>query len=108
MTNLTNQIGTIKTVALKFDDVNIAGKWNYYPSTDTKGVLEAGSNTITLTTSSATDIWFACAPVDVSGKKLTVTVTDVDGKQLVKVTAVASRIVSEVKDYVGQALFLEI
>lgn len=84
LTNLTNQIGTIKTVALKFDGVNIAGKWNYYPSTDTKGVHEAGSNTITLTTSSATDIWFACAPVDVSGKKLTVTVTDVDGKQLVR------------------------
>ena len=93
LTNLTNQIGTIKTVALKFDGVNIAGKWNYYPSTDTKGVQEAGSNTITLTTSSATDIWFACAPVDVSGKKLTVTVTDVDGKQLVKeVTMSANRV----------------
>ena len=93
LTNLTNQIGTIKTVALKFDDVNIAGKWNYYPSTDTKGVHEAGSNTITLTTSSATDIWFACAPVDVSGKKLTVTVTDVDGKQLVKeITMPADRV----------------
>lgn len=93
LTNLTNQISTIKTVALKFDGVNIAGKWNYYPSTDTKGVHEAGSNTITLTTSSATDIWFACAPVDVSGKNLKVIVTDVQGKQLVKeITMPADRV----------------
>ena len=81
--NLTNQIGTIASVSLEFVGVNVAGKWNYYPATDTKGEQD-GSNKITLTTSSATNLWFACAPADVSDKTMKVTVTDVKGKQLVK------------------------
>ena len=81
--NLTNQIGTIASVSLEFVGVNVAGKWNYYPATDTKGEQD-GSNKITLTTSSATNLWFACAPADVSDKTMKVTVTDVNGKQLVK------------------------
>mgnify|MGYP003308476257 CR=1 FL=1 len=83
LTNLTDQIGAIASVSLEFEDVNVAGKWNYYPATDTKGEHD-GSNKISLTTSSATDLWFACAPIDVSGKTMKVTVTDVNGKQLVK------------------------
>lgn len=92
LTNLTDQIGAIASVSLEFEGVDVVGTWNYYPSTDTKGE-QNGSNKITLTTSSATDIWFACAPVDVSGKNLKVTVTDVQGKQLVKeITMPADRV----------------
>lgn len=92
LTNLTDQIGAIASVSLEFEDVNVAGKWNYYPATDTKGEHD-GSNKISLTTSSATDLWFACAPIDVSGKTMKVTVTDVNGKQLVKeITMPADRV----------------
>ena len=50
-----------------------AGRW-YYRFKDGSSVVNSGTNTITVNTTSTSDIWFACAPVDLSGKKLTVTV----------------------------------
>ena len=38
-----------------------------------------GSKSITITTQNTTDIWFACAPVDVSNKSITLTVTTNQG-----------------------------
>ena len=62
------------------EDVYLAGKWDYVIADDKLVVrTDKGLNTITLTTSSTTDIWFACAPVDVSNKTLTLTVRTENG-----------------------------
>ena len=53
---------------------NWAGRWYYYPKTNTVSESSA-SKTITLQTSSTSDIWFACAPVDLGGKTVEVVVT---------------------------------
>ena len=53
---------------------NWAGRWYYYPMTNTVAESSA-SKTITLQTSSTSDIWFACAPVDLGGKTVEVVVT---------------------------------
>ena len=64
----------ISKVKLESEDIALAGKWNYYVADGTVAPKE-GVKSITLETSSKTDIWFACAPVDVSNKTLTLTVT---------------------------------
>lgn len=69
---------TITSVALTAAE-NWAGRWYYYTapkdSYSAGDVAEASaSKTITINTSSTSDIWFACAPVDLSGKSITVTV----------------------------------
>lgn len=57
---------------------NWAGRWNY--NTKTGEMLEnSASKTISLTTTSLTDNWFACAPVDLGGKTIKFTVTAEDG-----------------------------
>ena len=62
------------------EDVYLAGKWDYVIADDNLVVRTGnGLNTITLTTSSTTDIWFACAPVDMTGQKMTLTVTTEKG-----------------------------
>lgn len=52
---------------------NIAGRWYYYPGT---GALSenSASATITVNTTSATDVMFALAPVDLAGKTLKIVV----------------------------------
>ena len=51
------------------------GRYYYYP--DNQGTLTANSagKTITLTTTSDSNIWFACAPVDLGGKDVKVVIT---------------------------------
>ena len=57
-------------------DFDIAGKWDYLIEDESFVVRSGnGSKSITITTQNTTDIWFACAPVDVSNKTLTLTVT---------------------------------
>ena len=50
-----------------------AGFWVYVIDEGISRAVE-GVNTIKIQTSSVTDVWFACAPVDLSGTKLTVKV----------------------------------
>ena len=56
---------------------NWAGAFYYYPGTDT--YTEHGtapkSKTITINTSSSTNVWFACAPVNLGGTDLKVIIT---------------------------------
>ena len=77
--NLSDQlnIGTIKTVALTANK-NISGVYCYTP---TDGALKesTASQTITITTDKTSNIFFACAPVDLSGGSLNVTITTTDG-----------------------------
>lgn len=57
---------------------NWAGNWNY--NTTTGDLLaNAPSKTISLATTSLTDNWFACAPVDLGGKTIKFSVTTTDG-----------------------------
>ncbi len=72
LTNLNLNGATIEAVDLTAEE-DWAYRWYFYFA---DGVTEvnSGSKTITVNTSSASDIWFACAPVDLTGKKLTVTV----------------------------------
>lgn len=44
---------------------NIAGRYQYFPEEDLL-TEKSSSNTITINTTSVSDIWFACAPVDLS------------------------------------------
>ena len=63
---------TISSVSLTAAE-NWAGRYYYYVSEDNLEANSAGK-TITLTTSSDTDIWFACAPVDLGGKQVKVVI----------------------------------
>lgn len=74
------------------EDVYLAGKWDYFVADGSFVVREGnGSNTISLTTANTTDIWFACAPVDVSNKTLTLTVTTDKGDFVKELTFPANR-----------------
>ena len=53
--------------------VDWAGRW-YYSFADGVSTVNSGSKTITVNTESTDDIWFACAPVDLSGETLTLVV----------------------------------
>ena len=64
---------TVASVSLTAAE-NWAGRWYYYPATNTVEESSA-SQTITLETTSTRDIWFACAPVDLGGKTVDVIVT---------------------------------
>ena len=70
--NLNLSGATVQSVSLT-SSVPFVGRWYYYPE---DGTVEANSasSTITLETSSVSDIWFACAPADLSGATLKVTV----------------------------------
>ena len=70
---------TVASVSLTAAE-NWAGRYYYYfedNGTNEAGDLEANSasKTITLTTNKTSDIWFACAPVDLGGKKVNVVIT---------------------------------
>ena len=73
-------------------DFDIAGKWDYFIE-DQSFVVRSGkgSNSITITTQNTTDIWFACAPVDVSNKTLTLTVSTDKGDFVKELNFLANR-----------------
>lgn len=58
--------------------VPLAGQWYYEPETGTMTKREV-TYSINALTASTSDIWFACAPVDLSGKTLEVIVTTANG-----------------------------
>ncbi len=75
--NLELGDATINSISLTASK-NWAGRWYYYP--ETGDVAEASASaTITLETSATESIWFACAPVDLSGETLKVTVNTTNG-----------------------------
>lgn len=79
--NLALAVGeTIETVSLTAAE-NWAGRYYYYFEDNERGnnAGDLGENsvgkTITLTTSASSNIWFACAPVDLGGKTIDVVIT---------------------------------
>ena len=70
--NLNLDEAEVSSISLT-SSVPFAGRWNYYYETETAGVNSA-SETININTSSVSDVWFACAPVDMSGATLTIVV----------------------------------
>ena len=79
--NLNLNGANVESIALT-SEVNIAGRWNYM-ITDGTFAENSGSNSITLNTDKTENIWFACAPTDLSNTTLKVTV-NTDKGQLVK------------------------
>lgn len=75
---------TVNSITLTSPE-NWVGRWYYYVEDNTNGnnagdfVASSASNTINLTTNKTTDIWFACAPVDLGGQDIEVTVTTTKG-----------------------------
>lgn len=89
LTNLNLGDGvTVTSVSITAAE-NWVGRWYYYVENyvsetepHNEGDIRASSTaskTINLTTTSTSDLWFACAPVDLSGKKITVTVNTTAG-----------------------------
>ena len=77
----------VSSVSITADE-NIAGRWYY---TEGSGVSEwSASATIAATTSSLSDIWFALAPVDLSGKKIKVVINTDKGTFTKSVTIPSS------------------
>ena len=89
LTNLALGDAKIEAVDLTAEEP-WAGRW-YYFFADQTSKVNSGSNTITVNTTSASDIWFACAPVDLSGKKLTVKVKTDKGTLTKEITMPADR-----------------
>ena len=67
--------GVVSSVEVSSADVNLAGRYEYKISTGTFTELDNLSKSITLVTDHTDNLWMAVAPVDVSGKKLTFSIT---------------------------------
>ena len=91
--NLSSEVSSVSKIKIEApEDMYLTGKWDYFLAEESLVVRSgSGSNTIVLTTSKTADIWFACAPVDVSGKTFTLTVTTDKGDFVKEITFPASR-----------------
>ena len=67
--------GVVNSVTIAADDVNLAGRYQYTPSTGALVEYDRLEKSITLVTESHENLWVAVAPVNLSGKKLTFTLT---------------------------------
>lgn len=67
--------GVVNSVSVTSEDVNLAGRYQYIPSTGALAEYDRLEKSITLLTNSVEDLWLAVAPVDVSGKVLTFSIT---------------------------------
>lgn len=78
---------TISSISLTADS-NWAGRWYY-----NNGVVSenSASASITINTTSASDNWFACAPVDLGGKDIKVTVVTDKGNYVKSITIPAGK-----------------
>ncbi len=81
LSNFTPEVGeTVSSIALT-SSVEWVGRWYWYPAdfeSHSAGewvATASSSNTITINTSSYTNVWFACVPVDLGGKNIDVVVT---------------------------------
>ena len=85
LANLTPEVTSVSSIKIEAPaEMYLAGKWDYFVADGSFAPRSGnGSASITIKTDSKTDIWFACAPIDVSEKTLTLTVTT-DKGDLVK------------------------
>ena len=67
--------GVVNSVTIAAEDVNLAGRYVYKPSTGALAEYDRLEKSITLVTESHENLWVAVAPVDLSGKKLTFSIT---------------------------------
>ena len=82
--NLNLDGATVTNVSVE-SEVPFAGTFDYKFAD--KGLAAAtASNTITLNTTATENLWFACAPVDLQGKKLTFTINTDKGPLTKEVT----------------------
>ncbi|MBQ8367344.1 MAG: BACON domain-containing protein [Alistipes sp.] len=72
--------GNVMGVTIKSEDVALAGRYVYSPSTKTISFKDEAVYEINLTTTSTTDLWVACGPAEVQGKTLTFTINTDKGK----------------------------
>ena len=87
-------LGGAKVLSVELTaDAPMTGKWYYYPEAPatSKAVTATAGGKLTIFTSATEDIWFASAPVDLSGKQLTVTVKTDAGAYTRTVTLPAER-----------------
>ena len=68
------------TIKNKAEDVALAGRYVYAPSTKTISFKDEAAYEINLTTNTTTDLWFACGPAEVKGKTLTFIINTDNGK----------------------------
>lgn len=88
LANLSSEVSSVSKIKIEApEDMYLTGKWDYFLAEESLVVRSGtGSNTIVLTTLNTTDIWFACAPVDVSGQTFTLTVTTDKGDFVKEIT----------------------
>ena len=89
LTNLALDGAEIEAVDLTAE-TPWAGRWYYYPDSG-EAKANPGAETITIKTTATEDLWFACAPVDLSEKKLTVVVKTDKGTYTKEITLPAER-----------------
>lgn len=87
--NLALNGAQVKSIAVS-SDVCLAGRWNYVIEDDAFEI-NSGSTTVTINTSEIKDVWFACAPVDLSNKILTITVNTDMGPLVKEITMSAGK-----------------
>jgi hypothetical protein len=78
LANLALDPGEAVTSITLTSPENWVGRWYYYVDAGNM-TASTGSKTITLTTDKTENIWFACAPVDLGGQDIEVTVTTTKG-----------------------------
>lgn len=83
--NLELGDATINSISLTASK-NWSGRWYYYPETGEVKSQSGSSATITLETNATENIWFACAPVDLSGETIKVTVNTTEGPLVKEIT----------------------
>lgn len=89
-TNLNLGDAAVNNIAIT-SEVDLVGKFNFDYANESVEASSATS-TITLLTSATEDLWFACAPVDVSGKVLTFTINTTKGPLSKEVTMPANSV----------------
>ena len=67
--------GVVNSVTIAAEDVNLAGRYQYVPSTGAIAEYDRLEKSITLVTESHENLWVAVAPVNLSGKTLTFSIT---------------------------------
>ncbi|MBP5720197.1 MAG: Ig-like domain-containing protein, partial [Bacteroidales bacterium] len=97
LSNFVPDVGeTVSSIALTAPEAWV-GRWYWYPAdyeTHTAGEwasTASSGNTITINTSSYTDVWFACKPVDLSGQDIDVVVTTNQGTYSKTITIPAGK-----------------
>lgn len=89
LTGLTNAYGAVSSIDV-VSSKPFAGDW-YYSLFDGSFTAREASHSVHVTTTSVEDVWIACAPVDMSGQEITITVNCAAGSVRRTVTFPADR-----------------